>query len=141
MFESKSINEIKIGDKASATVEITAERIEAFADATGDFNPIHMDEEYASNSVFKKRVAHGVLLTGIVSGILGTKLPGLGTVAREMDAKFSRPAFIGDTVTAEIELVEKKEKYNICVFKYKVTNQESKVIVKGRAVVLPRKEG
>jgi len=140
MFESRSINEMEIGDKASRRVTLEAKHIESFAEATGDFNPIHVDEDYASKSVFQKRVAHGVLLTGIVSGILGTKLPGLGTVAREMDAKFSRPAFIGDTLTAEVELVQKKEKYNVCVFNYRVTNQDSKVVVRGRAVVLPRKD-
>lgn len=140
MFESKTIDEMEIGDKASSVITLKAEHIDSFAQATGDFNPIHIDEDYASKSIFEKRVVHGVLMTGIISGILGTKLPGLGTIAREMDAKFSRPVFIGDTVTAEVELVQKKEKYNICVFNYKVTNQDSKLVVRGRAVVLPKKE-
>ncbi len=138
MSGGKSINEINIGDRESVTVTLNEDNVKAFAEATGDYNPIHMDEEHAKGSQFGRRVVHGVLLTGIVSGILGTKLPGLGTVAREMDAKFSRPAFIGDTVTATVELTEKKERFNICIFKYTVVNQDGKTVVRGRAVVLPK---
>lgn len=140
MFQSKTINELKIGDKESVTLTLTEENIDAFAKATGDYNPIHMDVEYANKSVFGRRVSHGVLLTGIVSGILGTKLPGLGTIAREMNAKFSGPAYIGDTLTATVELVEKKEKINMCIFSYRIVNQDNRQVVKGKAVVLPKKE-
>lgn len=139
-MKGKTINELKIGDKESITLTINEENLEAFAKATGDYNPLHMDQAYAEKSQFGKRVVHGVLLTGIISGILGTRLPGLGTVAREMNAKFSRPTFIGDTVTAVIELVEKKDKLNMCIFQYKVTNQHDKTVVRGKAVVLPRTE-
>lgn len=139
MFESKSINDLQIGDKETVTLTITEEHVEAFAKATGDFNPLHMDQEYAEQTPFGRRIVHGVLLNGIISGILGTKMPGLGTVAREMNAKFSRPAYIGDTITAVVELVEKKERINMCTFKYYVNNQEGKAIVKGVAVVLPKR--
>jgi 3-hydroxybutyryl-CoA dehydratase len=138
MHQSKTINELELGDRESMTLTIGAENIEAFAKSTGDFNPLHMDQEYAESTQFGKRIAHGILLTGIVSGLLGTKLPGLGTVAREMTSKFSKPVFIGDTVTATIELVEKNEKLNMCTFKYSVVNQEGKTAVKGKAVVLPK---
>ncbi len=140
MHESKTMNEMKVGDFKEEKIALNEEHVESFARATRDFNPIHVDDDYAKESQFGKRVVHGVLLTGIVSGMLGTQLPGLGTVAREMTAKFSRPVFIGETVTARIELVEKKEKYNICVFNYRIVNQEGKRAVKGRAVVLPRME-
>ncbi len=140
MHKSKTFEELTIGDIETHTVTIQDKHIKAFAEATGDFNPIHMDEEYASSSQFGRRIAHGVLLTGIVSGVLGTKFPGLGTVARQMDAKFSRPAFIGDTVTAEIKLQKKQEKIKMCEFSYKVSNQDGKVIVRGKAVVIPRSE-
>ncbi|MFH1415518.1 MAG: MaoC family dehydratase [Elusimicrobiota bacterium] len=138
MFASKTIKELKIGDSESVSITITEEHINAFAKATDDYNPLHMDSAYAAGTPFGARVAHGVLLTGIVSGILGTKLPGLGTVAREMSAKFSNPAYIGDTVTATIELVEIKERINMCTFKYTVVNQDGKLVVKGKAVVLPK---
>ena len=138
-FKSKTINDINIGDKESVTFTVREEHVDAFAKATGDYNPLHMDQAYAEKTPFGKRIAHGVLLTGIVSGLLGTKFPGLGTVAREMTSKFSRPVYLGDTVTATAELVEKNEKINMCTFKYEVTNQEGKLIVKGLAAVLPRK--
>ena len=140
MFKSRDISEINVGDSESVTLTIGEEQVNAFAEATGDRNPIHLDEEYAAGSHFGRKVVHGVLLTGIVSGILGTRLPGLGTVAREMDAKFSRPAYVGDTVTATVELIQKKEKFNMCVFSYTVLNQDGKMLVKGRAVVLPKQK-
>jgi len=138
MYQSKTIAELNIGDKEILTMTITEEHVEAFAKATGDYNPLHMDKKYAEESQFGKRVVHGVLLTGIISGMLGTKMPGLGTVAREMNAKFSRPAFIGDTITATVELVEKKERINMCVFNYNIVNQDNQTVVKGKAVVLPK---
>ncbi|MFC2049001.1 MaoC family dehydratase [Elusimicrobiota bacterium] len=140
MFNSRTIKELKIGDSETLTMTIEEENIEAFARATGDFNPIHMDQEYAESTPFGKRVVHGVLLNGIVSGLLGTKLPGLGTVAREITSKFSRPILMGDTVTVTAEVADIREKYNICTLKYNVRNQEGKIAVKGEAVVLPKQE-
>ncbi|MBN2407075.1 MAG: MaoC family dehydratase [Elusimicrobia bacterium] len=138
MHQSKSFNELAVGDREAITVEITEEMVNAFAMATGDYNPLHVDAEYAAKSRFGRKIVHGVLLPGIISGILGTRLPGLGTVAREMDAKFSRPVFVGETVTAEVELIEKKEKLNMCIFRYGITNKDGKTVVKGKAVVLPK---
>ena len=138
MHQSKSFEELRVGDSESLSLTISEKHVEAFAEATGDRNPIHMDKDYADSSQFGRRIAHGVLLTGIVSGILGTKLPGLGTVARQMDAKFSRPAYIGDTVTATVTLKRKREKLKMCEFNYKVTNQKEKTIVRGKAVVIPK---
>ncbi|MFW6134179.1 MAG: MaoC family dehydratase [Elusimicrobiota bacterium] len=140
MFKRKTIDELSVGDKHIEEITIGKENVEAFAKATGDFNPLHMDDEFAKDSQFGKRVVHGVLLPGIISGILGTKFPGLGTVAREMTAKFSRPVFIGETVKAEVEVTEMKKKYNICTIKYKITNQQGKTAVRGKAVVLPKRD-
>ncbi|MGM0568556.1 MAG: MaoC family dehydratase [Elusimicrobiota bacterium] len=140
MLKSKSFNELKIGETESLTLTLSESRVNAFAEATGDHNPIHMDEDYAASTPFKKRVAHGVMLTGIVSGILGTGLPGLGTVARQMNAKFKNPAFIEDTVTASVTLKKKNERSQICEFSYKVTNQEGKILVRGSASVIPKRE-
>lgn len=139
MFKSKTMKDMEVGEKETLTVTLTEEHVEAFARATGDYNPLHMEQEYAEKSQFGRRVAHGVLLTGIISGMLGTKLPGLGTVAREMTAKFSGPAFIGDTLTATVELTEKREKFNLCTLNYNIVNQDGKTVVRGKAVVLPSK--
>ncbi|MGM0441270.1 MAG: MaoC family dehydratase [Elusimicrobiota bacterium] len=140
MQKSKTIDQISVGDTESVEVELNEDKVEAFARATGDYNPLHMEDEYAKESQFGSRIVHGVLLTGIISGMLGTRLPGLGTIAREMSAKFSQPAYIGETVTATIELVKKKERLNMCIFKYKVTNEAEKIVVRGKAkVIAPQK--
>jgi acyl dehydratase len=139
MNNSKTLDELNIGDSESITVTLTEEHVESFAKATGDYNPLHMDSSYAEKTLFGKRVVHGVLLTGIVSGLLGTKFPGLGTVARELTSKFSKPVFIGDTVTATAHVVEKNDKLNMCTLKYEVKTPQGKTAVKGKAVVLPKR--
>lgn len=139
MFKSKTIKEMQLGDRESISFTVTEENVSAFAKATGDYNPLHMEEEYACKTQFGRRIAHGVLMTGIVSGLLGTKFPGLGTVAREMTSKFSRPVYIGDTVEVTAELVDMNEKINTCTFKYYIKDKEGKVAVKGTAVVFPKK--
>ncbi len=136
--KSLSFEELKVGDSETVTIKLTPEHINSFASATGDFNPIHLDSSYASNTPFGRRIAHGVLLTGIVSGILGTRLPGLGTVARQMSAKFSRPAYVGETVKASVRLEKKQEKLNFCQFSYKVVNSAGKPVVRGKALVIPK---
>lgn len=121
--------------------EVTDERIRLFAEATGDTNPLHLDEEFAARSPFKKRVAHGVLLSGIVSGLLGTKKPGLGTIGREMYSKFMRPVFIGDNLTVKAEIEDLNPKLKTCKITFVVTNQINKVVGKGHAVVIPPQTG
>ena len=140
MKDSWTMDELNIGDTQSVTITLDEENVEAFAKATGDYNPLHMDDEYAAATPFGKRVVHGVLLTGVVSGLLGAKFPGLGTVARELTSKFSKPVFLGDTVTATAEVVEKNDKLNMCTLKYTVKNQEGIIAVKGKAVVLPKRQ-
>ncbi|MDA3793434.1 MAG: MaoC family dehydratase [Elusimicrobia bacterium] len=138
MHKSLTFEELNIGDKETIKVTVNKDKVDAFADATGDYNPIHVDEEYAAKSQFKKTIVHGVLLTGIISGLLGTKLPGLGTVAREMNAKFTHPAFVGEELTAEVEVIKKIDKIKICILKYRVLNAAGKVVVKGKAKVIPK---
>lgn len=137
MDKGKTLAELAIGDRVEIAYTITDEHVRLFADATGDRNPIHLDEDYAAASRFGKRVAHGVLLSGIVSGILGMRFPGLGTVAREMTSKFLKPVYIGETVTIVAEVTEKIEKINLCKIGFKVLNAEGVQVANGTAVVLP----
>jgi 3-hydroxybutyryl-CoA dehydratase len=138
MHNSLTFNELNIGDREVLKVTVGEDKVDAFASATGDYNPIHVDADYAAKSQFEKKIVHGVLLTGIISGMLGTKLPGLGTVAREMSAKFTRPAFVGDKLTAEVEVEKKIEKLNMVILSYRVLNSSGKVVVRGKAKVLPK---
>lgn len=138
MHKSLTLTELAVGDSETLTVTLDDERVQAFAMATGDTNPIHLDETYAAESPFGRRVVHGVLLTGVVSGLLGTQFPGLGTVAREMNAKFSGPIYVGETITVTAEVAAIREKLNMVTLKYTVQNEAGKTAVKGTAVVLPR---
>src|SRR3989304_6249084 len=88
------------GDKGSFSKAITEKDVFEFADATGDFNPLHIDEEYAKRTVFGHRIAHGILTAGIISTVLGAEIPGLGTIFVELHIKFLKPVFINDTIKA-----------------------------------------
>lgn len=134
----KKISELNIGDRIEVPYIITQEQVDLFARATGDHNPLHSDEAYAATTQFKSRIAHGVLLSGIVSGVIGMKLPGLGTIAREMSSKFLQPVYPGDTVTVAAEVTEVNAKLNIAVIDFKVKNQKGQLVGKGQAKVLPR---
>ncbi len=137
MKKGKTLSELTIGDRVEIPYTIEDQHVRLFAEATGDCNPIHLDESYAAASRFGRRVAHGVLLSGIVSGILGMQFPGLGTVAREMTSKFLKPVYIGETVTIVAEVTEKVEKINLCRIAFKVLNAENVLVANGIAVVLP----
>jgi 3-hydroxybutyryl-CoA dehydratase len=128
-------SEIKIGDDASFAKTITEADIVQYAGITGDFNPIHIDAEYAKQSMFKERVAHGMLVSGLISAVLGTRLPGPNSIYLAQDLKFTAPVKIGDTVTALVTVTEKRDDKRIITLKTTVSNQRGEVVVDGRAVV------
>jgi 3-hydroxybutyryl-CoA dehydratase len=97
---------LEVGDKASFRKTITDGDISMFAGATGDTNPYHFDESYSSKGRFKKRIAHGMLVTGLISTVLGTRLPGPGTIYINQNIAFKKPVFIGDTITAVAEVTK-----------------------------------
>lgn len=90
--------DLKVGQSATMEKTVTEADIQKFGDATGDMNPVHFDEEYAKKTLFKGRVAHGVLSIGFISAVLGTKLPGEGTIFVSATVEFKAPVRIGDTV-------------------------------------------
>jgi len=127
--------DIAIGDKASDSRKVTEEVVRAFADATGDFNPVHIDAEFAKTSLFKERVAHGMLGAGLISAVLGTKLPGPNTIYLAQEMKFLAPVKLGDTITAEVEVLEKIDKPKLLKLKTVVRNQSGTVVIDGIATV------
>lgn len=127
--------EICIGDKASFSKIIKEDHIDSFADITGDFNPIHLDSEFAAKTRFKKRIVHGMLTNSLVSAVLGTKLPGMNTLYLSQNSKFVAPAFIGDELTATVEVKEKKDEKKIIILETVVTNQLGNKISIGEAIV------
>ncbi|MGB0238170.1 MAG: MaoC family dehydratase [Cycloclasticus sp.] len=112
MSEGFSVEEMKVGQSASMSKTVTEADIILFAGITGDFNPAHIDEEYAKNSLFKGRIAHGMLSAGFISATLAMKLPGPGTIYLGQSMKFKAPVKIGDTVKTTVTItsinIEKK---------------------------------
>lgn len=100
------INSIFIGMKASASHLITDEKIRGFANISEDYNPIHLDDEYAKNSRFGKRIAHGAMVSSFFSSLFATKLPGPGSIYVSQETKYKKPVFIDDTVLVEIEVID-----------------------------------
>lgn len=127
--------DIQVGDSASVSKTISESDIVTYAGITGDFNPVHIDAEYASKSMFKERVAHGMLVSGFISAVLGYQLPGPNTIYLGQDLKFTAPVMIGDTVMAEATVMEKLDEKRIIKFKTTVTNQRGEIVVDGSAVV------
>jgi 3-hydroxybutyryl-CoA dehydratase len=127
--------DIQVGDKASRSKTISESDVYLFAGITGDFNPIHVNAEYAKESLFKERVVHGILTTGLISAVIGTQLPGTDTIYLSQKVDFKAPVKIGDTVTAEVEVLEKKDAKHIILLRTTVTNQNDVVVIEGEAVV------
>lgn len=137
MAEGKSIDELKIGDSAHISKTITEEDIELFARATGDFNPVHLDEAYAQKTMFKGRIAHGLLSAGLFSAILGNILPGHGTIYLSQEIKFLAPVRIGDTITATVDVLELIPEKNRSKLRTSCMNQDGKLLADGTAWVMP----
>ncbi|MGI5875282.1 MAG: MaoC family dehydratase [Dethiobacteria bacterium] len=138
MVNNKSFEEIMVGDKASFSKTISESDIYTFAGITGDFNPVHINEVAAARGLFKKRVAHGMLSASLISTVLGTGLPGPNTIYLSQEIQFKAPVYIGDTLTAEVEVLEKDEKKNIITLRTLVVNQDGKIVVDGQAKTMKR---
>jgi 3-hydroxybutyryl-CoA dehydratase len=138
--KGKSIDELKVGDSAQFSKTITETDINDFAKVTGDFNPLHLDQGYAEKTIFKGRIAHGLLSVGLLSSILGNILPGHGTIYLSHEIKFLAPVRIGDTITAKVEVIEVVPEKNRAEFRTTCTNQDGKLVVDGFAWAMPPKK-
>ncbi len=130
-------DELKIGDSASFSKTISETDVYLFAGISGDFNPAHVNEVEAAKGMFGRRVVHGMLTASFISTVLAMQLPGPGTIYVGQELQFRAPVFIGDTVTATVECIEKLEERKWAKFRTTVTNQEGKVVVTGTATVIP----
>ena len=132
----KSFDQLNVGDTGKFSKTVTDADIYLFAGVTGDLNPAHIDEDYAQGTFFKTRIAHGMLSAGFISAVIGTRLPGPGTVYMHQSLDFLAPVRIGDTVTATVEVIEKLEKKRVRL-KTTCTNQEGVTVLDGEALVSP----
>ena len=133
------IADINIGDTANFQKTITETDVYLYAGITGDNNPAHINAVEAEKGRFKGRVAHGMLVAGLVSAVLGVKLPGPGTIYLGQELKFTAPVKFGDTIDAVVEVIEKREEKNIIKLKTVCTNQDGTVVIEGIATVMPPK--
>lgn len=127
---------LEIGMKANRKRVITDADIALFAQASGDNNPVHLDDAYAATTRFGKRIAHGMLSVSMISAILGNDLPGYGTIYLSQSVNFKAPVFIGDEITATVELVNYRESRGIATFRTTATNQDGTLVLEGEAVVM-----
>lgn len=125
----------KVGDVATETRTITEQDVIEFARLSGDNNPIHLDDNYAAKTRFKKRIAHGMLTASMLSKVAGTQLPGPGSIYLNQTMRFKRPCYLGDTVTAEIKVLSVREDKPILTLSTIVRNQDGLVLMDGEAVV------
>ena len=126
---------MKIGDSASLSKTVTETDIVLFAGLSLDTNPVHLDEVHASKTQFGGRIAHGMLAAGLVSAVLGTKLPGPGTIYLSQTLKFKTPVRPGDTITATATVATLREDKPIATLETVVTNQDDVIVLTGEAAV------
>ena len=139
-MDGYAFEDLQVGQSASLGTTITDADILMFAALSLDTNPVHMDAEAAAGSVFKERVAHGMLSAGLIGAVMGTRLPGNGTADLEQTLRFRRLVRIGDTVTATVEVIA-LDPAKLQATLRTVCRARGKVAMDGEAVVLPRSRG
>jgi 3-hydroxybutyryl-CoA dehydratase len=127
--------DIKVGDEASLTRTITEVHIVNYAGLTGDWNPVHADAEYAAQSMFGERIAHGMLVAGLISAVLGTQLPGPNSIYLGQDLNFVAPVMIGDTIKVVVTVTDKRHEKRIIKLRTTAHNQRGQMVIDGSAVV------
>lgn len=136
VYEGAEEDRFSVGQRASFSKTITEVDVVLFAGITGDFNPVHIDPEYAKRTRFEARIAHGLLTAGLISGVLGTMLPGPGSIYLGQQLKFLAPVYIGDTVTVEVEVIGVRADKPILTLKTECYNQRGEKLVEGEARLL-----
>ncbi len=129
-------NDINVGHCYESKKIITDEMVREFARITGDNNPVHLDEEFAKNSIFEKRIAHGILVLGLISSVLGMEFPGPGTIYLKQDTMFRAPVYLNEEITIELEVLEKYDEKSRLRISTNVIKENGKAAIKGEALVL-----
>ena len=124
---------VTVGQKARRTLTLTAEHVAAYARLTGDYNPLHFDEAFTSRTRFKTLVVQGGLTTGLLHALVAMDLPGPGTVFLSQNWKFTAPVYIGDTITADAEVLNVHETKPVCQLRIRVTRQTGETVLEGEA--------
>jgi 3-hydroxybutyryl-CoA dehydratase len=134
-----SIDAITVGDSAEITRRVTDADIAEFVDAVGDYNPVHSDREYAAGTIFKEPIAPGIWTAGLISAVIGTRLPGPGAIYLSQSLKFLKPVMFGDVITARVDVLETNPERNRMRLRTVCTNQRGEEVLTGEAMVMPPK--
>jgi 3-hydroxybutyryl-CoA dehydratase len=135
-LENTTFDELTIGQTASYTKTLTEDDITLFAAVSGDVNPVHLDADFAANTQFKQRIAHGMWTGAIISAALALELPGPGTIYLGQSLSFRAPVFIGDTITVKLEVTDKRDDKKFVTLACVAVNQDGRTVVKGSAEVI-----
>lgn len=136
-FSNFTYDELAVGQTASMTRQVTADDVKAFAMVTQDYNPAHLDNDYAEQTQFKGVIVHGMWTAGLLSALIGTKFPGLGTIYLDQSLSFRRPVHINDTLTATVTVKSKNDTKKWVTLDCEVTNQDGKAVLTGEAQIIP----
>ena len=126
----------EIGQTATIEKMLDKQTVEGFASISEDYNPIHLDENFAKTTQFERPIVHGMLASSLISGLLASKVPGAGSIYLGQSLKFLRPIFVGETVTAKVEVISVREDKPIAVISTQVLNANGEVAVDGEATVM-----
>ena len=124
---------VAVGQKASRTMSVTDAQVRAYAEITGDYNPLHFDEAFVANTKFGRLVAQGGLTTGILHALVAMDMPGPGTVFLSQNWKFTAPVFIGDTITAEAEVLSVHATKPVCQLRIVIRRDGGETVLEGEA--------
>lgn len=139
MTQGLTIDEVEVGQRATFTKTISESDVYLFAGITGDLNGLHVDETYARETRFGRRIAHGMLVASLISSVQARELPGPGNIYVSQTLRFVAPVFIGDTITARVEVTEVVRERNRIRLLTECVNQEGVVVVSGESEVVPRR--
>lgn len=135
----RSIDDIGVGEQAEISRQVSDEDIARFVEAVGDYNPVHSDRQYAAETSFGEPIAPGVWTAGLISAVIGTRLPGPGAIYLSQSLKFLRPVLFGDTITARVEVLEVNREKNRMRLLTTCANQHGELVLTGEAIVMPPK--
>jgi len=127
---------LKVGDTASLSRKVTDANIRAFAELSGDHNPVHLDEEFAQQTRFGRRIAHGMFGASLISAVLGTELPGSGSIYLSQTLQFLGPVYLDDVLTARVTVTKVREDKAIVTLETVCENQRGEMVIRGEAAVL-----
>jgi len=127
------MKQLSVGQKATRSITLTKDHVKTYGDLSGDYNPLHFDEQFVQNTKFKKLVVQGGLTTGLLHALVAMDMPGPGTVFLSQNWKFTAPVYIGDTITAEAEILSIHEKKPVTQLKIHITRQDGETVMEGEA--------